>query len=46
MMKSKRILIIDDDQGVTGFLSSLLCMLGHRVDVSDNGTHGLKAGDA
>ncbi len=42
MATSKRILLIDDDLGVVGYLKRLLQMLGYTVDICDNGSEGLK----
>ncbi len=47
MSEPKRILIIEDDSRVAGYLLRLLKMLGYHADVCDNGADGLqKAQDA
>ncbi len=42
MSEPKRILIIEDDSRVAGYLSRLLKMLGYHADVCDNGADGLQ----
>ena len=36
-----RILVIEDDANVAGFVAKGLREAGHVVDVADNGKHGL-----
>ncbi len=46
MSTPKRILIIDDEEGVVSYLERLLRMLGYAVDSANNGAAGLeKAAD-
>lgn len=42
MTTSKRILIIDDDPSVIGYLKRLLQTLGYTVETCDNGAEGLR----
>ena len=44
--RSMRILVVEDEVGVAGVLSSLLCRLGHEAEVAQNGREALERVEA